>query len=160
MDSSLYIIQPGKGIGGLFFGMSKEETEQILGKPDEVERYSLDEFDNDDTEAWHYGDGDISLSFDQEYEWKLSSIAVSSDEYLLDGEKIIGLSIDDFEDLCEQKGWGELEEDAEIAEEDEGVAMLHLEQKGLSFWFEDDILSEVQLSPIFDGETVIWPNRD
>lgn len=157
MEANLQEIIPGKGLGTLRFGASRDEVKNTIGQADEVEKYSLDEFDSDDTEAWHYDEKGISLSFDQEYEWKLSSIAVSGDDYQLDGVKLVGKTIDEIEELCESKGWGELMEDEEIAEEEAGIAMLHLEEKGISFWFEEDKLSEVQLSPLYVNDQIVWP---
>ena len=69
-------IYVGKGIGQLTFGNTQEQVLAVLGEPAEREKYSLSELDNDDTEAWHYDDLDLSLSFDQESDWQLSSIAI------------------------------------------------------------------------------------
>ena len=157
MEANLHEIMPGKGLGTLRFGATREQVKNTIGDADEVEKYSLDEFDSDDTEAWHYDEKGISLSFDQEHDWKLSSIAVSGEEYKLEGNQLIGKSVEEIEDLCEKQGWGELQEDEEIAEEEAGIAMLHLEEKGISFWFEDDVLSEVQLSPLFVNDQIVWP---
>lgn len=157
MNANIQEIHPGKGLGALRFGMSQEQVKQIIGDADEVERYSLDELEGDDTEAWHYDEAGISVSFDEEYDWRMSSIAVSLEDYLLDGEALIGKSVDEVLETAGKRGWGTPEEDAEIAEEDAGVAMFHLEDKGISFWFEDDVLSEIQLSPLVVNDEVSWP---
>lgn len=157
MNANIQEIHPGKGLGMLRFGMSRDQVKELIGEADDVESYALDEIGGDETEAWHYDELGISLSFDQEFDWRLSSIAVSLEDYTLDGEALIGKPMDEVLNTLEGKNWGELEEDEDIAEEDADVAMYAIESKGISFWFEDEVLSEIQISPLVEDDEVIWP---
>ncbi len=150
MKANMQEIMPGIGLGALRFGNTREEVKETIGEADEIEKYSLDEFDSDDTEAWHYDNQGLSLSFDEDDDWKLSSIAVSKKDYLLNGISLVGISVQDFKNLCEKHSWGVPEEDEEIKEEDAGVSMYHLEHKAMSFWFEADELTEVQMGMIYE----------
>jgi hypothetical protein len=147
MLDSIKDIYVGKGIGQLTFGNTQEQVLSILGEPAEREKYSLSELDNDDTEAWHYDDLDLSLSFDEENDWRLSSIAISSDEFLLDGEPLVGKSRDEIDALFKSKDW-QPEEDAEVEKDDPACCLIHIDKAGMSFWLENNVVTEIQVGQI------------
>lgn len=153
MQENLKEIRPGKGLGVLKFDVTKEEVLNLLGKPSEKESFNLSELENDKTEAWHYDDLYLSLSFDEENDWLLSSIAISSPDFLLDGEPLIGKSKEEILKICERKGWGEPMEDEEIQEENPENCLIHVDESGMSFWFENDELTEVQIGPSYHPES-------
>ena len=147
-------IQVGKGLGDLTFGKSREQVVAILGEPTEKEKYTLSDLDNDDTEAWHYDNLDLSLSFDEESNWRLSSIAVSSDEYLIDGETLIGKNKGEVVAFLIDKGWNEIEEDEEVKQENGSNTLLHVDKASMSLWFENDELTEMQIGPYFNTDGI------
>ncbi len=157
MKEQIKNIEFGKGIGALVFGQSRKEVEAILGKPSEVERYYLSEEDDDETEAWHYDNLFLSLSFDEEHNWKLSSVAVSSDFYIINGQSLIGKSKDEVFELFEKNQWGEPVEDPEVSQDAPGSSLYHVDYGSLSLWFEGEELTEIQLGPLLDNENIIWP---
>jgi len=160
MKEHLKDIRPGIGLGSLVFGNTREQVRALLGEPSEVERYALSEFEDDETEAWHYDELFLSLSFDQEHDWKLSSLAVSSDEYTLEGESLVGRKKDEILEEFRKRQWGEPVEDEEISREDPRNSLYHVEQGSLSLWFEDDEVTEVQIGPHVRDEEVIWPGTN
>jgi len=147
-------INIGKGIGNLQFGASREQVLALLGEPTEKEKYTLSDLDSDDTEAWHYDDLDISLSFDEEMNWRLSSIAVSSNDYTFDGRALIGMKKNEVIQFFEEKGFSEIEEDEEVKQENAGNCLLHVDNAGISLWFENDELTEMQIGPYFNTDGV------
>ncbi len=151
MSSEIQNIQLGTGLGKLLFDSTRDQVQKILGKPSEVERYSLSEIKGDETEAWHYDELSLSLSFDEENNWLLSSVAISSDEFLLDGKPLIGRNKQEVLEDFRKKGYGEPEEDEEISREDPGCSLYIVEESGISLWFEGDELTEAQLS-VYVGE--------
>ena len=151
MNNIIRDIHLGKGLGNLTFDSTRQQVEKLLGKASEVERYSLSEMKGDETEAWHYDELSISLSFDEENNWLLSSIAISSDEFLLDGKPLIGRNKKEILEEFRSKNYGEPEEDEEISREDPGSSLYLVEQSGISLWFEGDELTEAQLS-VYAGE--------
>lgn len=158
MTDTLKEIYIGRGLGNMLFGLNRDQVTAILGKPTDKDTYELSEDDEDESEAWHYDDLDISLSFDEINDWKLSSIAVSSDEYTLEGKPMIGRKKEDVLNDDMVKAWGENEEDEEIREDDPDHCLLHFEDVNLSLWFDKDVLTEMQWGPLMhDDETYAWP---
>lgn len=151
MNNDIKEIHLGKGLGKLVFDSTREQVQKILGKASEIERYSLSEMKGDETEAWHYDELSLSLSFDEENNWLLSSIAISSEEFLLDGKPLIGRKKQEVLAEFKSKGYGEPEEDEEISREDPESSLYIVEDSGISLWFEGDELTEAQLS-VYVGE--------
>jgi len=142
----------GRGLGALSFGMSKEQVLALLGEPSEREKYTLSELDSDETEAWHYDDLDLSLSFDEENDWKLSSIAVSSDAYHFDGVALIGKNKEEIIAFFANKGMTEIEEDEEVNDDNPDNSLLHIDKASVSLWFEKNELTEMQIGPYFNTD--------
>jgi hypothetical protein len=147
-------INIGKGLGSLTFGASREQVLALLGEPSERDKYTLSELDNDETEAWHYDDLDLSLSFDEENNWRLSSIAVSSDDYTLDGEALIGKNKTEVVDFFVSKGYDTIEEDEEVKRDSGDNCLLHVDKASVSLWFENEELTEMQIGPYFNTDGI------
>lgn len=160
MDQNFKEIIVGQGLGRLRFGLSREQVQIALGKPTDVEKYSLDEEEGDHTEAWHYDELDLSLSFDEALDWKLSSIAVSGDGYTLDKVSLIGRGQDEVLDEFDNKDWGDPEEDEEVSQDDPAHQLFFVEESSLSLWFEDGILTEIQWGPHVKDDEVLWPSEN
>ena len=143
-------IKIGNGVGQLKFDTTREQVLKIIGEPEEKESFSLSELDGDKTESWHYDTLGLSLSFDEENNWLLSSIAISNEDYTLNGEVLIGKTREAAIKLMEQNGWHTIEEDEEVSRDDANASLLHVEEASISLWFEHNILTEVQVSPIFN----------
>jgi len=92
MKKQLKEIKPGYGLGVLKFGMSRAEVKLMLGEPSFVDKYSNSDSENDLTESWEYDSLELSLSFDEEEQWKLTMISVSSNFYELEEKSLIGKS--------------------------------------------------------------------
>ncbi|RYZ49298.1 MAG: hypothetical protein EOP49_16600 [Sphingobacteriales bacterium] len=157
MKENIKEIRIGKGLGSLTFGNTREQVKAILGDPGEVERYSLSEFEEDETEAWHYDDLGLSLSFDQDNDWRLSSLAISSEEYTLEGSPLIGRNKEEILAEFKERSWGTTVEDEEVAREDPGNSLIHVDEASMSLWFEDGELTELQIGPFYKNDEVVWP---
>jgi hypothetical protein len=157
MQQHLKEIKPGVGLGALRFGLSREQVQMQLGKPTEKEQYSLEDEEGELTEAWHYDEFDLSLSFDEAHDWKLSSIAVSNDEYTLEGVSLIGRPQMEVLQEFQDRRWGTPEEDEEVSEGDPGNALYFVEESSLSLWFEDGSLTEIQWNPRILNDEAVWP---
>jgi hypothetical protein len=160
MKEHLKEIRLGKGLGSLTFGNTRDVVKALIGAPTDIERYSLSDGDCDATEAWHYDELDLSLSFDEEYDWRLSSIAVSSEEYTLEGVSLIGRKKEDVLEEFNKRQWGEPEEDEEVSEDDPQNCLIHIDKGSMSLWFENDELTEVQIGPFYKNDEIIWPSDD
>jgi hypothetical protein len=153
-------IKLGKGLDKLKFGMTRDEVKAAIGEPNEVENYNPLEEDEGESEAWHYDELELSASFDEEDDFRLTSLAVSSAEYLFEGVNLIGLSQEEVMQQVELMDLGEVELEA-VAEDDSlQQSVGSIAEASLNLWFEDGQLSEIQWGPFWDEdeECYIWPD--
>lgn len=143
MKDEIKNIEIGVGIGKLKFGMSPEAVTEILGEPDEKFREEYDKKDSDFfSEEWHYDEMELSLSFDMLTIMELSTISVSSEDYLLDGDILIGKKRSEVEEKLKELGINSKWE--EFKELDENSDLISNEEEGISLWFENNKLKEFQ----------------
>lgn len=162
MKENLREIHIGQGLGNLRFGISRDEVINELGQPSDKEVYDLTDdpdLEDDRTEAWHYDDLNISLSFDEVSQWKLTSIAVSSDDFTLEGKALVGRKKAELLEDFSKRQWGEIEEDDEVGADQSGQSLVYVEGASLSLWFEDNVLSEVQWGPYIKDHEIVWPEK-
>jgi len=158
MKKALKEIKPGYGLGSLKFGMTRGEVKLMLGNPSFIDKYSHSDSKNDLTESWQYDDLLISLSFDEEEDWKLIMISVNDDFYELEGKNLIGLNEEKLIKQLNEMNLGEwnLEDCSEDDDEDQKV--IEAEDKSINFWINDGVLDEIQWTPFFiDDDTIEWP---
>lgn len=148
-------IELGKGVGPVKFGMNREELKMVLGEPDEIENFSFEENHNNMAESWHYDEYEMSVAFEEIEGWKVTSIAVSSDDYEIKGHRLIGLSRREVEKKLKQLGLEDLEYENCSSPENPELFLLSHDEKGLNLWFEDGLLSEIQWCPTWDDEEEI-----
>lgn len=158
MKKTLKEIKPGYGLGSLKFGMTREDVQSLLGKPSFIDKYSHSDSKKDLTESWQYDELLISLSFDEDEDWKLIMISVNDDFYELEGKSLIGLNQDDLIAQLDKMNLGEwsIEDCSEDDSEDQKV--IEAEDKSINFWINDGVLDEIQWTPFFiDDDTIEWP---
>ena len=156
-------IIPGEGLDAVQFGLTRDEVKALLGKPDEVETINNEEIEDAGlTEQWHYDELEISLSFDEIDNYVLTSIAVSGADYLFDEQPLIGLTMEEVLEFVEESDLGEPEgEELETEDKDTKVEVISFPENNITFWFENQILNEIQWSPFLDEEEdrYIWPSE-
>jgi hypothetical protein len=158
MKEQLKKIKLGVGLGNLKFGMSRAEVKLILGEPSNIEAFSYSDSDEDLTESWEYEALELSLSFDEEENWKLTMISVTSSFYELKGRSFIGLNEEDLLEELQILDLGKI--NIEDCSEDDifDNKLIEIEEKSVSFWLNDDVLDEIQWTPFFiDEDTIDWP---
>lgn len=150
----------GRGLGDLLFGSSREKSELVLGEPDKIDRYSYDREGLDKTEAWFYQDLGLSLHFDGQENFKLGTLEVSSDQFLLNGERLINRSKDDVLSFVKNQKLGDYDSEDVSCVEFPDYELLTFDDVSLNLWFESGVLSEIQWSPFWsdDGQEV-WPKQ-
>jgi len=156
----LQTILPGTGLGPIRFGMSRTDVHELLGEPDEKEQYTFSESLDDMTESWHYDELELSASFDEEENWRLVSLAASSDDFTLNGVTLVGMGREEL--LSHLKDWDiqdlEFEDLSTLDTPDH--KLITSPENGLDLWLDHGILSEVQWSVVFlDDDTVAWPKE-
>jgi hypothetical protein len=145
-------IVPGEGLGRIQFGMTREVVRQLAGEPDEIEEYRHNDDDDSAAEAWHYDDPEVSFAFEEFNNWKLTSIAISSDDYLLNGKSLTGMSLKDAASFLQKQNIGEVIQEDYSDDESPNLTLLSVDEAGLNLWFDNDRLSEVQVSQVWEDE--------
>ncbi|MDV6235709.1 hypothetical protein CH379_008730 [Leptospira ellisii] len=154
-------IEIGKGLDGLYFGMSMEDVTAKLGEPDEVYDY---DYEGSLSTGYEYFDRESEYEFDHEEEKKLYSITTSDPSVRLFGKPIIGESIETIRALLSQNGVDDLEEDDEEHDHDhehdedeaEGVTAFS-DKLNAIFQFEENELVFFGFSPLFKDDSIDWP---
>lgn len=147
-------IKIGRGLNNILFGISRNTLKKQLGEPTEIDNYNAGEDDEYLTEAWHYDNYEISASFDEEDDWKLTTLSTSSPQATIDGKKIIGLSLSEVKDIIAPLQLGDEDEE----EMEDNQLLLSIVASSINFWFENGKLSEVQWGVLWkDEDTPKWP---
>jgi hypothetical protein len=145
-------IEIGKGFGSILFGMSRDEVKKITGDPDEIENYQHGDVNGEKAEAWHFDDPEISLAFEEFNDWKLTSIAVSSPDFLFEGKSIMGLGKEEILQTLKKLDLGKIEQEDCSSDESPDLFLVSIEDAGLNLWFDENVLTEIQWSVIWDDE--------
>ncbi|EMF82808.1 hypothetical protein LEP1GSC188_3019 [Leptospira weilii serovar Topaz str. LT2116] len=154
-------IEIGKGLNGLYFGMSRDEVKSKLGEPDEIYEYDYEGFLST---GYEYFSEEAEYEFDKEEGDRLYSITISNPSIRLFGKPIIGESIETIRDLLSENGIDDFEEDD--GEHDHEDHDHHGEVHGVTafsdklnsvFQFEENELVFFGFSPLFKDDTIDWP---
>lgn len=158
MSSAIQSIIPGYGIDKIKFGMTRDEVKAILGEPDWKEKYSYTDDEDEMTISWEYYDLALSLNFDEEEDWRLIDIAVSSESAQLNGVQIIGKDKAHLTNILNDMGVSIIYEEDQSSTEGPNHSLIEIEQLSMNFWLNNGLVDEIQLSPFFiDDDTIKWP---
>lgn len=159
MKKELQTLQPTRGLGNIKFGMTREDVKKLLGDPTEVDEMALSDDPEDQSEAWHYDELEISMSFDAEDDWRLITIAVSSDYYEWDGKPMVGLKREALLNHLKEKEIEDVEIEAGAEMEmPENMEIVSVPDLFINFWLENGEVKEIQWSPLFtEDDEVEWP---
>jgi hypothetical protein len=158
MDVNIKDVKIGIGLGDIEFGCTKEKLKYLLGEPTEKDIYNASgEEDGYMTESWHYDEQEFSVSFDEEDNWKLTTISSSSEDTVFKGKTLIGKSVDEVLELLADEDLGENELE-DLSDEEVNQKLITFLGSSLNLWFEDDELTEIQWGVLWsDEDTPIWP---
>lgn len=127
-------ILPKIGIDNIKLGMTRHDVQSKLGAPANKEKQT-------EEEVWEYDSG-IELSFQEEDDYRLSSITVIAESALLDSKPIVGITEEELENIFPSF---QLDED--------------FKQDGKSFYADDLQI----MAWVFEGEVfniIIFPEYD
>lgn len=133
------VIELRKGYGNLLFGQNVEQVLGIIGKPSEVEQ--IGEEVEIPTTVLHYEEQGLSLFFETDVNETLVCINIESEDMTLFGEKIVGKSTKQIEQLLKDNGIKDIESD----KEEWGEERLGSELYSIDFYFADDKLESVTI---------------
>lgn len=149
MNQDIQDILPGEGLGKIRFGISRAQLKELIGEPDEVDQYSYSDEEEELTESWHYDELDLSVSFDEEFDWRLVTMSVSGPEYTFMGKKLIGLQRLKLVHTLTELGIEDLEFEDCSTEDNPDHQLIASNEAGVNFWMDKGVLTEIQWSPLF-----------
>lgn len=153
-------IKPLTGLGMLRFGMTRDEVRSLLGEPEDIDEYSFSGTPDDLSESWHYDNMDLSMSFDAEDDWRLITLAVSSDDYQLEDFALVGKTKKELAQILAYIGYTDVKEENESTLDIPGHELVSEHTYFINFWLEDGVVKEIQWSPRFnDDDEVEWPEN-
>lgn len=144
-----------EGIGQLLFGMSSEEVIKLLGEPDEQEVVE-DEDDEIGGTSFHYDGLGFSLSFEQGDVLTLTNMSTTNKKYRVRKTELIGMAYDNFIDIEDDLELGPMVYDNITEEGGPKQVVLEFAENGVSFWFDDDVLTEIQWGPVWSDGNDLW----
>ncbi len=146
-----YVINPGIGIGQIKFGIVRDELQNLIGSPDNIE--SNNDIEDDVDITWEYQGGTLLFYFDEEDKYKLGGIELENPEVELFGAKIFDLTINETKELLDKNDAIDIEE-----EDVDSEIVLSIDSIGLTLYYENNELDSVQISPLYlDDENFKWP---
>lgn len=160
MNPHIKQIIPGVGIDQLKFGMTRDQVKDLLGPPEDVDNIPDDEdMMIESLESWFYDGLELTLVFDEDYDWKLVSIAISDGYYTLFGDSVVGKDAQEVMDML-AKHKVEITDRVDVSDDDtEDMEIIESENEGLMIWLMDGKAIEIQIVPEVDedGATLKWP---
>lgn len=157
-----YEILPLVGFDKVRFGQTREQVLAILGQPDEIEEdQQYGDSPEEKTTIFYYDELCLSLSFEKEEGYRLMEISFDAADFVLCNSIRVGMSFDEVMNAAKTLNLGEgWEEDvSDLVDSTENVKVWAYEDSNVDFYFEDDVLSTIQIGPEFteDGNSIVWP---
>ena len=147
MKENLKSINLGAGLGDILFGMSRDAVRKILGDPTEIDDNPFKEEMGHRTESWHYDELKVSLSFQEPLEWELDTISVTDVFYEINNQSLIGKPMMAVKTALEKMDITDLEMEDHSEGDDIKHTLLSSDSYLSNFWFDNDILAEIQWGP-------------
>lgn len=142
----------GQGLGEIKFGLTMDEVEAIMGKPEEVETSEEDE--EFEYEVWNYWEEGYSFYFDEDDDFRLGLIETANEDVTLFGQKIFQMKQAEVEALLKTKGLSSPDKDTL----ETGEKHVTYEKEMLDMYFDKDALVTVKFGVfVSDDLEVQWP---
>ena len=139
---------PRIGFGDVRLGMSRDDVERLLGRPDRIEMCELDS--GLESIQWIFEDLAVELDFDTDVEKRLARITGLGTDITVAGHKLVGMSEADLLKAFPQ---------AKLTWEACGLRDFVDDKTDISFMVEGGAVSGVTLFPQYDesGQHAMWP---
>jgi len=158
MRKDIVEILPGTGLGVIKFGMERSQVKMILGEPDEKDVFFMTESDDSEAEVWYYDEDCLSLSFDAADNWRLVTIEVDHEKYTFKNIAFFNKNKLEVITALEELNVLDFKHEPVPMEEAPNHELISSESLGINFWFDDDLVTEIQWGPFFNAdESVKWP---
>jgi hypothetical protein len=146
-------ILPGEGVGPILFGSDRDATAEAFGPPDREEE--LEDSMGERCIVWHYTALGMSLYFDEDADYRLGLVDVTSKKASILGVRPVGLGLAEAQIAFET--FGGLALDEEFA--DLGRSAYDLQSEFVTIWFQDGVCDSIQaFVPIDADDEYLWPS--
>ena len=156
-------IKPGIGINRIRFGIKQRQLRKLVGQPSSYEK------ENDIKLSFKFDNLDIDFSFDQEDEFRLTSIDIypASQKIILFDTDISKFNVKQIADFFMKHNFkpdiskllDEISQEEKASLEDE--ILYSFDPLGLTFFFENDgKLNQINVAVLFkpgSDEEIMWP---
>ncbi|MEA2077214.1 MAG: hypothetical protein U9O95_04280 [Candidatus Marinimicrobia bacterium] len=143
--------EPGKGIGNIFFGISKNRLVELLDEPDALDTSNEE---GDVCEHYYYDDLDVAFTFSTAEEDRLLVITIGNPQCLVANVLHTGMDMKNALAVIDKLKW----ETPDIEKIEDDDLIYSYGDTGIDVWFEDGVLTGFQLSPQWkDDDTITWP---
>jgi hypothetical protein len=140
-------IKPLKGYGEIPFGMTLDETVQILNMPNFYEELNDMEETGNRSIYYEYEELETNIYFEGITKSVVACFETENEEATLYGEKVFQLTKEEIIDLMKQNGFKEMEEEVE-----DGELRVSFEEAMMDFFFDEDGLSAVSWGVLVDDQ--------
>jgi hypothetical protein len=140
-------IKPLKGYGEIPFGMTLDETVQILNMPNFYEELNDMEETGNRSIYYEYEELETNIYFEGITKSVVACFETENEEATLYGEKVFQLTKEEIIDLMKQNGFKEMEEEVE-----DGELRVSFEEAMTDFFFDEDGLSAVSWGVLVDDQ--------
>ena len=142
---------PGRGIGSIFFGISKKRLVELLDEPDALDTTNED---GDLCEHYYYDDLDVTFTFFAAEDDRLLVITIGDPNCLIANVLHTGMVMEDALAEIEKLKW----ETPDIEEIENDDLIFSYGDICVDVWFEDGVLTGFQMSPQWKNDDEIdWP---
>lgn len=161
MTTPTITITPLRGTDQFILGMTREEVRALAGEPDAIERINIDEQNpgqGNEQQDWEYHRSEMTLSFCEDYDWRLSDITFYGSNALINGVALVGADEADLVRLCTEAGIP----DVQLDESDDESGSCYLSDDAeLMIWSVGGGVHNFTMFPEYDasGNVPIWPVR-
>lgn len=149
-------ITPYFGFDKIKLGQTLGRIELLLGKASEHKKETYS--DNSSDVILKYHNLGVDLTFSSDDDFRLGTITFYSKDFLLKGEKLIGLKESEFV-MKSNLIFSDIELDDDFKELNSKDYTSNT--NGISFWINNGIVESISIFPNYqdDNETPIWPNK-
>ena len=142
-------ILPRTGIGAIRFGQSRSEIRDLLGDPGEVDASGVP-----GRETWEYEDLDLDVSFDDDADWRVTSLCAQHPRFTLRGTSVVGRPLEAVLRLVPMLKLGRCERD----DDSPFGPTLEFPEFDVTVVFRDGIADFIDwYVPIDDRDEYVWP---
>ena len=147
----LLSIKIGFGLGDVRFGLTRDETTELLGPATSV----VPDSDDAESELWLYRELQFAAGFYREDAHRLSSFEISNPLATLNGERLVGLKVETAAEVLRR--WVKFPIEL-VGSEDSG--QLRVKDLALGLWIADDRIESIGWSVIHGADDQpIWPHE-